>query len=181
MSKKGKILEAALKLFASHGVDRTTTAQITKAVGVAEGTLFVHFKNKQALVDAVYVDIKQREAEALKDVITDNRGVEENIRALTKAMAEYFLARYDELVFIVHVQQHQLVSEKAVADSSKHLVRFTEHLKQWQQEGAIKTVDWPLLGEMMWGMMVALIRYCQEHEKQVSKRMVDPIWDAIRA
>jgi len=40
MTKKEKILEAALELFARQGVDKTSTAEITKKAGVAEGKLF---------------------------------------------------------------------------------------------------------------------------------------------
>ncbi len=43
-----KILQAALKLFARQGYDGTTTKDLAKSAGVAEGTLFRHFANKKS-------------------------------------------------------------------------------------------------------------------------------------
>ncbi|MBD2252252.1 TetR/AcrR family transcriptional regulator [Nostoc parmelioides] len=63
-----KILQAALKLFASQGFDGTTTRDLAQAAGVAEGTLFRHFPNKKAILVEVatagWVDI-------LTDLLTE--------------------------------------------------------------------------------------------------------------
>ncbi|WP_138499047.1 TetR/AcrR family transcriptional regulator [Nostoc sp. PA-18-2419] len=45
-----RILQAAQRLFASHGFDGTTTRDLAQAAGVAEGTLFRHFPNKKAIL-----------------------------------------------------------------------------------------------------------------------------------
>ena len=63
-----KILQAALKLFARRGYDGTTTKDLAKSAGVAEGTLFRHFNNKKAILIEVatagWVDI-------LTDLLTE--------------------------------------------------------------------------------------------------------------
>src|ERR1051326_6737716 len=46
---KEKILAAALELFRAKGLDRTTTKEISKRAGIAEGTLFNYFKTKEDL------------------------------------------------------------------------------------------------------------------------------------
>ena len=46
---KEQILEAALKLFRKHGMEGTTTKQISQKAGIAEGTLFNYFKTKEDL------------------------------------------------------------------------------------------------------------------------------------
>jgi AcrR family transcriptional regulator len=63
-----KILQAALQLFARQGYDGTTTRDLAKLAGVAEGTLFRHFANKKAILIEVattgWVDI-------LTDLLTE--------------------------------------------------------------------------------------------------------------
>lgn len=63
-----KILQAALQLFAKRGYDGTTTKDLAKQAGVAEGTLFRHFSNKKAILIEVattgWVDI-------LTDLLTE--------------------------------------------------------------------------------------------------------------
>src|SRR6185503_19874513 len=46
---KEQILDAALQLCRKHGLDGTTTKQISKRAGIAEGTLFNYFKTKEDL------------------------------------------------------------------------------------------------------------------------------------
>src|ERR1700733_4864273 len=46
---KERILAAALALFRENGFDGTTTRQISKKAGIAEGTLFNYFKTKEDL------------------------------------------------------------------------------------------------------------------------------------
>ena len=46
---KEKILAAALELFRKNGLEGTTTKQISRKAGIAEGTLFNYFKTKEDL------------------------------------------------------------------------------------------------------------------------------------
>ncbi len=50
MTKKEMILKAATKFFAYQGFADTSTAELAKATGVAESTIFYHFKNKEELL-----------------------------------------------------------------------------------------------------------------------------------
>jgi len=56
---KRRILNAALQLFKEKGLDRTTTKEISKRSGIAEGTLFNYFKTKEDL--ALYFFQKETE------------------------------------------------------------------------------------------------------------------------
>ncbi len=63
-----KILQSALQLFAKRGYDATTTKDLAKLAGVAEGTLFRYFATKKAILieiaTAGWVDI-------LTDLLTE--------------------------------------------------------------------------------------------------------------
>ncbi|MFN5871093.1 MAG: TetR/AcrR family transcriptional regulator [Aphanizomenon sp.] len=63
-----RILQAAQRLFAAKGFERTTTRDLAQIAGVAEGTLFRHFANKKAILVEVatsgWVDI-------LTDLLTE--------------------------------------------------------------------------------------------------------------
>ncbi len=50
--RRQQIAQAALTIIASHGLGRFTTSAIAKETGLAEGTIFRHFANKEAIVDA---------------------------------------------------------------------------------------------------------------------------------
>jgi len=55
--KRTAILEAATKIVAMLGVS-APTAKIAKGAGVAEGTLFIYFANKDELLNQLYLELK---------------------------------------------------------------------------------------------------------------------------
>ena len=58
ITKRQKILDAALLLFSQQGLEGTSTGQIAKTAGVAKATLFHHFENKSLLIDELFRDLK---------------------------------------------------------------------------------------------------------------------------
>jgi AcrR family transcriptional regulator len=54
LARREHILETALKLFARHGFDGTSTKQIAQAAGIAEGLIFHYFPTKDDLLSAVF-------------------------------------------------------------------------------------------------------------------------------
>ena len=54
---KQEILEAALELFSVQGFEATSISQIAGAVGIRKASLYSHFENKQAILDALVKDV----------------------------------------------------------------------------------------------------------------------------
>ena len=66
LSARDRILEAAERLFAEQGFDRTSTARIAAAASVPHGLIFYHFKTKMDLLLAV---VRDREVLALDNLL----------------------------------------------------------------------------------------------------------------
>ena len=111
-----KILQAALKLFAKHGYDGTTTKDLARSAGVAEGTLFRHFANKKAILVEVategWVDI-------LTDLLTELSEMG-NYKAVSQVMRRRMLnmRKNSDLmrVCFVEAQYHPELKESIQAE-----------------------------------------------------------------
>ena len=60
---KQEILEAALELFSVQGFEATSVSQIADAVGIRKASLYSHFENKQAILDALVKEVLDRYAQ----------------------------------------------------------------------------------------------------------------------
>ncbi len=85
--KKDVILEAAARLFAKHGYTRTSTVALAQEAGVAEGTIFRHFKSKEELFIALILRLKEK---LLQDVyhyldMQEHENALEHINSTVKA------------------------------------------------------------------------------------------------
>ncbi len=84
-SKEGAIIDVAYTMLSAQGFAKTTMSEIAKQAGVAEGTLYLYFNNKEALARAVLTVFYQRLTE------TARRGVE---KADTTKSKLIFLAQH---------------------------------------------------------------------------------------
>ena len=57
---KQEILDAALELFSVQGFEATSIAQIAGAVGIRKASLYSHFENKQAILDALVREVLEQ-------------------------------------------------------------------------------------------------------------------------
>ena len=83
--REGAIISAARSVFTVHGYAKATMAMIAREAGVADGTLYTYFENKDALARGVIADYYARLTDTAK------RGVES--RRTTHTQLD-FLARH---------------------------------------------------------------------------------------
>lgn len=86
--KRKAILAAAEKLVAETGTG-VSTARIAKAAGVAEGTVFVYFETKAALMAALLSELEQELAAAFKVDAMPGDGGREDIRHAWERMIAF--------------------------------------------------------------------------------------------
>ncbi|MBO1304598.1 TetR/AcrR family transcriptional regulator [Enterococcus sp. 669A] len=55
-----KILEESLTLFSIHGFQGVSVEMIANAVGINAGSIYNHYDNKQSILDAIFVMMKER-------------------------------------------------------------------------------------------------------------------------
>lgn len=85
-----RLVAAATELFARRGLFRTTTTQIARAAGVAAGTFYLHFPDKQALFEAIVADAAARLRERVRSAGRASRGgPEAHVRAVAGALLAF--------------------------------------------------------------------------------------------
>lgn len=66
-----RLIRAALELFTTRGYHDTTTAQIAKKAGIAEGTIYRHFASKQHFVNELYRAAQRWAANLVQETARD--------------------------------------------------------------------------------------------------------------
>ena len=106
-----RILKAALDLFSTRGFYRTTTRQISRKAGVAEGTLFNYFRSKEDLALYFFEQEVQNAIEwfqAEKEL--EKAAVTEQLFAVIHRHLER-MAPYEEFIGAVYLRALQPVSK----------------------------------------------------------------------
>lgn len=82
LDKRQLILEAAADIFAASGFHQATIEQIAEAAGVGKGTVYLYFKSKQGLFDALLLESLRRVLQQTKAVVEAPVDPIERIRRL---------------------------------------------------------------------------------------------------
>lgn len=89
---RDRIADASLRLFVSQGIAETTTRDIAKEAGIAEGTIYRHFESKEALAAEIFMETFMPLSRALV-LLEENGGpVLERI----ERTVEHFYRLFDE-------------------------------------------------------------------------------------
>lgn len=96
-----KIERAALELFIRDGVDAATTRRIADGAGVSEGALYRHYKGKDELALALFMETHNRLGEMMMAAFTTPGMLEEKVRRAVTAYCA--LADEDWLSFSYHL------------------------------------------------------------------------------
>jgi AcrR family transcriptional regulator len=146
---KEKILAAALELFQKHGLDGTTTKQISQKAGIAEGTLFNYFKTKEDL--ALY--FFQKETNNLvewygRETKLQRAPLPEKLFAIIHRQLEY-IAPYEDFigaVFFRSLQPHSKLGPLGL-ESQELRLRYLRFLREVLSQAEEKQ-EIPLLGDL---------------------------------
>jgi AcrR family transcriptional regulator len=80
-----RILEAARQLFAASGYEASTTRSIADAAGIANGTLFNYFANKEAILASLIAEVTARIHSDLENGSPEEGSFEEALFAFVAA------------------------------------------------------------------------------------------------
>lgn len=83
--KHDRIVEAAARRFRYYGIAKTTMQEIAQDAGLAVGTLYLYFANKDALVAACAEKFAERHRRQAAEILAGNRPPAEKLRAYVVA------------------------------------------------------------------------------------------------
>jgi AcrR family transcriptional regulator len=88
-AKRRQIVEGARAVFLAQGFDAASMNDIARAAGVSKGTLYVYFKHKEQLFEAIVEQECEGQAEGIFDLDPDDHDVEAALTRLGNAYARF--------------------------------------------------------------------------------------------
>lgn len=139
-TKYHDILKAAVKVFAKDGFYKTKVSAIAKEAGVADGTIYLYFKNKDDILKQFFsylaVLIFERFQEA---VAKGNTAVEKLNLLLHRHLQECQNDKAFARVFQTEARQNRQLIEDEIKIISRSYIELLEGIiRQGQQEGSLR-------------------------------------------
>ena len=155
-STKQKILDASLELFSVQGFEATSISQIANAVGIRKASLYSHFENKQAILDALVQDVLDQYAEHSifaktdwdkyddaedKPVFTPDTAVQMILGQLRYILHDPSISRARKMLAIEQFQNPELAKLQTKQNYTDVLQYFTGLVKHLIRQGVLAEDD----------------------------------------
>jgi TetR/AcrR family transcriptional regulator, repressor of fatR-cypB operon len=183
--KRDAIMTAALELFVERGFFGTAVPEIADKAGVGAGTIYRYFESKEALVNALYRQEKQRFAERVLHDFPTTTIARELFRTMWMRMAKFAVETPQPFIFMELHHHASYLDAESRALEARMLDLFGNVVTAAQARGELKAGPPRLLMGLVMGAFVGVIRTCVELDQPLEsadwKLAEQCIWEAIRA
>ena len=151
---RGRVLDAAVELFAQQGYDGTSVSQVITRAGVAKGGFYHHFASKEALLYEVYGDLISRQLAGMDEIMARGlppaqalRPLIHDLVATTAASARPALVFWREMHRLGDERTEQYrKARRRYHDTVKRLVRDAQATGEFRAVATADTITFTIFG-----------------------------------
>jgi AcrR family transcriptional regulator len=170
--KRDRIIDAALKLFCENGFQNTSTANISKEAGVATGTLFLYFKSKDELINALYRESKNALALYFQLDLTAEAPIKNKLQHFWQKSMDWALENPYQFRFFNMYSNSPFISNLTKEEAASAF-QFTQDLvEEAIKGGKIEAMDSNLFISLFSGQLNATVGYLTQNPKLKNKQAI---------
>lgn len=164
MDRKDVILKGAKELFAQRGFYATTTAELAKRAGVAEGTIFHHFTSKHGVFMHLLEEMREMYDAGSRDRVDKAPTGLAAIEELIRFHFEFSRKNSNDVKMLIRDFPSRLMEEQTpfreliVKGIKGSTVIIEECLERGIRDGTIRDVPIPETALMLRGLLNGLSR-----------------------
>ncbi|PYQ02184.1 MAG: TetR family transcriptional regulator [Acidobacteria bacterium] len=138
--KRSRILQAAVKVFARRGYFAARVADVARRAGVADGTIYLYFRNKEDILVSLFDEVMSEHLEGKRREVEPGSDAPARLRAVAERHLG-LLGRNRDLavVFQVELRQSTKFMERFTASwLQDYFALIAEIIEQGQREGTLR-------------------------------------------
>jgi AcrR family transcriptional regulator len=186
MDKRNRVLEAALRLFVENGFHNTPTSKIANEAGISSGTLFYFFPTKDALVIALYLDIKSRLYNDISDSTSDQIEFKTVLKKNYETTLIWAKNHKLEFKFIEQFNTSPYLKNIGLEEIEKYIKPLKDLLQNAKNEHVLKDIDLEIMFAMISSHTFGINQYIlskelsEQNTQLIISETFDLLWDMIK-
>lgn len=141
VEKRRLIVETAIRVFADKGYHDTRISDIAKRAEIAYGLVYHYFKNKEEILDTIFLDRWGEFIDAVRAIAGDNRKVEDKLLSVAAVILSAHRSRPEWVkVLIFEIQRTQRFADAERIEVVGELFRIiADMLREGQERGELRS------------------------------------------
>jgi AcrR family transcriptional regulator len=180
--KREAILTAATSVFAEGGLSAPTSA-ISKAAGVAEGTLFTYFPTKDDLLNALYRQIKLELAEVRMSGFARKKDVRAKLQHVWNAFVRWGVANPERRKVLAQLAVSDKLTNETKAVGAAPFAEVQLMGREAIAQGVIRDFPLEFLVAMLEAMTQATIQLIVANPSNAARYRTlgfEALWNGLR-
>ncbi len=172
-----RILDAAVRLFASHRFHEVRMDDIAAEAAVSKGTLYSYFHDKDELYQALLERGSRGMTRALKTAVASATGAEAKLMGLVNAIITYFDAEphlFDLIQVVEVLRRGERFHWQEARDVAVRLLHAA--FDEGRKRGEFTVRDPELAGLMLFGGLRSVLRFgSRPRPRRLAERVVNAV------
>lgn len=183
--KKESILKSTLELIRSNGFHGTPISLIAKKAGVAAGTIYHYFPNKDAIIIELHHEIKKRMVEEMFNPANSKKDYREQFFEGWTSLCKYLIKHPASLIFIEQFNSSPYAKMACPTETTASVNKFNEFFQSGMDKGYIKKMEYGLIASVVFGCITATAKYHITGRFDFTDKklctIANILWDGIKA
>ncbi|MEM8908543.1 MAG: TetR/AcrR family transcriptional regulator [Bacteroidota bacterium] len=183
MTKKEKVLDTTLRLIAAQGIQGTPMSQISRESGVATGTIYHHFKSKEAILNEIYLQKKVDFERIIEASLNPSKRVKTQFADVWTGLFQYYTNDPLIFTFTQQVSSTPIITPESRKAGELYFRKIYAFFKHGIQAGHFLDMDVHLLTRMVHGNIHTLAELSINGSLEVSEDVLNEAiafsWRAI--
>jgi TetR/AcrR family fatty acid metabolism transcriptional regulator len=183
MKRKGpkyeKIIDAAVTVIAMHGYHQSQVSKIAKEAGVADGTIYLYFKNKEDLLVSVFNEKMGSFIEKTENELKGRQSAVEKLHTLIEMHFKQLEADHElSIVTQLELRQTNRDLRVKIGEVLKRYLTLIDHiLKDGMESGTFNSdMDYRLARQMIFGTIdETATNWVMNDHRYGLRKLADPI------
>ena len=182
--KKEAIYYAAVKLLHENGFHSTPMSMIAKEAKVAAGTIYLYYKNKDDLLNNLYLEIKKKYSNSLMTGHNENIPIRDAFELVWRNSVEFKLKHVEEFSVMEQFKNSPFIWQETVEEGLKIFQPIFELVDRAQKEKIVKKLPSEVLYALFFAPAGELVKTCARNKVELTEEAIklafQGCWDAIR-
>jgi TetR/AcrR family transcriptional regulator, repressor of fatR-cypB operon len=178
-TKIEQIFESTLKLVLEKGFAGLKMAEVAKEANLATGTVYIYFKDKDDLINQLYLFLKRRKTILFLQGIDQKEDFDLVLKKIWFAYFEVTMQHVNESAFLEQYYRSPFLKSNVKEESKQILKPIYDLLERGVKEGKLHSVNVEILLSQIVGPIHEMIRAYHDGAVEINAETMNQLYQLV--
>ncbi|MGK0291144.1 MAG: AcrR family transcriptional regulator [bacterium] len=183
-AKREKIIDAVVKLISTRGLHDASMSKIAKEASLSPATIYLYFKNKEVMVNKVYLEKKKQLATAIFTGLEEGQETRSALSLIWRNCFDYVSKYSQDLKFLEQFWNSPMLCPETEEQAKSFFLPLSELVEQGIKNKALKELPPEIFMSCFFQPLIHLTKLHVSQKFELDNSLLElafmAVWDAVR-